>query len=361
GTGGHLFPLVAVAKKIKEKLGPEVEFLYVGSGAEMEKKVMAEEGIKTKFVLSGKIRRYFSLKNFGDFFKMPIGFLQALWILFIFAPDAVFSKGGFVAVPVVLAAWLYRIPILMHESDSIPGVANQFLSKLANRVAVAYPSAEQYFPAEKVALTGNPIRFEVTEGDAMMLRTQLEFTAGRKTLLVLGGSLGSQAINEALTNILPQLLHSYQIIHQTGAQNFDQTVAEAARQGVKAGHGGYWAVPFLNANQMRDAFALADLVISRAGANAIAEIAANGKSAILIPLENSANGHQEMNAFALAKIGAALVLEQPNLGQHLLLEEIEKLMKDDDLRTKMGQQIKTFYHPNAADVLANGVIELARR
>jgi UDP-N-acetylglucosamine--N-acetylmuramyl-(pentapeptide) pyrophosphoryl-undecaprenol N-acetylglucosamine transferase len=360
GTGGHLFPLVAVAKKIKEKLGPEVEFLYVGSGLAMEKNIMAEYGILTRHVLSGKMRRYFSLQNFTDFFKIPLGFLQSLWILLRFMPDAIFSKGGYVAVPVVLAAWLYRIPILIHESDSIPGLANQFLAKLANRVAVAYPSAEKYFPAEKLALTGNPVRFEVTDGDAVMLRTQLGFTASKKTLLVLGGSQGSQVINKAIVTILPQLLRSYQIIHQTGEQNFQQVTAEAAQQGVKAGHDGYFAVAFLNANQLRDAFALSELVISRAGASFISEIAANGKPAILIPLENSANDHQRMNAFALAKIGAALVLEEQNLGQHLFLEKIEEILSNENLKQQMSAKIKTFYHANAADVIANGVIELAR-
>lgn len=361
GTGGHLFPLVAVANKVKEKIGPDAEFLYIGSGAEMEKNIMKQEGIPVKFVLSGKMRRYFSFENFLDFFKVPCGFFQSLWILLKFMPDAIFSKGGYVAVPVVLAAWVYRIPILIHESDSIPGISNQFLSRFANRIAVAYPSAEEYFPKDKTALTGNPVRFQVTDGDPVMMRTQLGFTSARKTLLVLGGSQGSRVINEAIVKILPQLLHSYQVIHQTGEGNFNQVVSEAALQGIKVGRDGYFATTFMNANQLRDAFALCDLVISRAGATFIAEIAANEKPAILIPLGSSANDHQRMNAFALAKIGAAFVLEESNLGQHLLLEKIEKILNDDDLRSNMIAQIKTFYHSNAADVIANGVIELARR
>jgi len=361
GTGGHLTPLVAVANKIREKLGPEAEFLYIGSGAEMEKKVMSENGILAKHVFSGKIRRYFSFENFTDIFKLPIGFLQSLWILFRFMPDAIFSKGGYVAVPVVLAAWFYRIPVLIHESDSIPGTANQFLAKLASRIAVAYPSAEEYFAKDKVAFTGNPVRFQVTEGDPVMMRTQLGFTSSKKTLLILGGSQGSQAINDAIIRILPQLLHNFQIIHQTGEANFDKVVAEAGYQGVKAGRDGYFLTPFMNANQLRDAFALCDLVVSRAGATSIAEIAANGKPAILIPLESSANDHQRMNAYELAKIGAAFVLDEANLGQHLLLDEIEKILSDENLKQQMIAQIKTFYHPNAADTLANGVIELARR
>ncbi len=360
GTGGHLFPLVAVANKIREKIGPEAEFLYVGSGADLEKSIMQREGIMVKFVFTGKMRRYFSLQNFVDIFKIPIGFFQSLWVLFNFMPDVVFSKGGYVAVPVVLAAWIYRIPILIHESDSVPGTSNQFLAKFANRIAVAYPAAEDYFPKDKTALTGNPVRFQVTEGDPVMMKTQAHFTSARKTLLVLGGSQGSKIINEAIVRILPQLLQNYQIIHQTGEKNFDEVVSLAAKQGVKAGKEFYFVVPFMNANQLRDAFALSDLVISRAGATFISEIAANKKPAILIPLEDSANDHQRMNAYSLAKIGGALVLEEANLGQHLLLEKIEKIFADDRLRNSMVEKIKTFYHPNAADVIANGVIELAK-
>jgi UDP-N-acetylglucosamine--N-acetylmuramyl-(pentapeptide) pyrophosphoryl-undecaprenol N-acetylglucosamine transferase len=360
GTGGHLTPLVAIADKLRKKIGPELKLLYIGSGAKMEKQIMSEEGIPAKFVLSGKMRRYFSFKNFIDAFKIPIGFIQSLWILLWFAPDAIFSKGGYVAVPIVLAAWIYRVPIMMHESDSAPGVANQFLSKFANRIAVAYPTAAEYFPQEKTALVGNPIRFQVTEGDAIIMRQQLGFTESKKTILVLGGSQGSKIINDAILKILPKLLQEFQLIHQTGANNFDDVVREAAFMGVKAGHEGYFAVPFMNANQLRDAFALSDLVISRAGATFITEIAANGKPAILIPISESANNHQRMNAYALAKIGAASVLEESNLGEHILIEKIENILNDGELYRKMTGQIKTFYHPNAAEVVANGIIELAR-
>lgn len=360
GTGGHLTPLVAVADKLKSKLGPEASLLYIGSGAEMEKAIMNEEGIPAKFVMSGKMRRYFSFQNFVDLLKIPIGFVQSLWILLRFMPDAIFSKGGYVAVPIVIAAWIYRIPILVHESDSTPGLANQFLAKFATRIAVAYPSAEEYFPLEKTALVGNPIRFQVTDGDPVILRKQIGFTESRKTILVLGGSQGSQIINDSIVKILPQLLAHFQIIHQTGEANYENVVREAAFMGIKAGHGGYYPVGFMNANKLRDAFALSDLVISRAGATFITEIAANSKPAILIPISQSANDHQRMNAYALAKIGAALVLEETNLGEHILIEKIEKILSDEQLRQTMIAEIKTFYHPNAAEVIANSIIEIAR-
>lgn len=360
GTGGHLTPLVAVADKLKAKLGGDCQILYIGSGAEMEKRIMGEEGIPVKFVMSGKLRRYFSMENIIDIFKVPIGFVQSLWILLRFMPDAIFSKGGYVAVPIVLAAWIYRIPILMHESDSTPGLANQFLSRFASRIAVAYPAAEEYFPREKTALVGNPIRQQITEGDALMFRKESGFTESKKIIMVLGGSQGSQIINDAIVKILPQLLFNYQVIHQTGEANYESVVKEAAFMGIKAGREGYYAVPFMSANKLRDAFAASDLIISRAGATFITEIAANAKPAILVPISKSANDHQRMNAYALAQIGAALVLEETNLGEHILMDKISKVFSDDQLNQTMIEKIKTFYHPNAADVIANSVIELGR-
>jgi UDP-N-acetylglucosamine--N-acetylmuramyl-(pentapeptide) pyrophosphoryl-undecaprenol N-acetylglucosamine transferase len=360
GTGGHLTPLVSIANQLKSKIGPEAEFLYIGSGAPIEKRMMAEEGIPAKFVLSGKMRRYFSFQNFIDVFKIPIGFLQSLWILLSFSPDVIFSKGGYVAIPIVVAAWIYRIPIMIHESDAAPGVANKFLAKFANRIAVAYPSAKEYFSREKTALVGNPIRPRVLEGDPNMLREKLRFTQSKKVILVLGGSQGSQAINKAIMKILPNLLHNFQVIHQTGDENYEEVLKEASYLGIKMGRDGYWATPFLNVDELRDSFALSDLVISRAGAAFVTEIAANEKPAILVPISESANNHQRMNAFALADIGAAFVLEESNLGEHILIHKIEEIMRNQDLRQSMTQKIKTFYHPNAAEIIANSLIEIAR-
>lgn len=359
GTGGHIFPLVAVAKKMRAKIGSELELLYVGSGAILEKEVMAKEGIKAKFVKSAKLRRYFSLENIFDLWKMPVGFLQSLWLLLWFMPDAIFSKGGYVSVPVILVAWLYRIPVFIHESDAVPGMANQFLAKFAKRIGVAYPSAEQYFPKDKTAFVGNPMRENVTGGDGYALREKIGFTQSRKTILVLGGSQGSKTVNDMVVRNLPKLLRQAQIIHQTGERDYERVVHFAAEQGVKAGHEGYLPLKFLDEISLRDAYALCDMVISRAGANTIAEIAANAKPVILIPLEGSANDHQRMNAYSLAKIGAAIVLEENNLGEHILLQKIESILNDADLAVSMGQKIKTFHHESATEVIANAVIELA--
>lgn len=358
GTGGHIFPLVAVAREIQEKLRDEAEFLFIGPAGKLEKEAMEKEGIASKIILCGKMRRYFSLKNIPDAFRTPIGIIQSLWLMLKFMPDAVFAKGGYASFPVVIAAWLYRIPVLIHESDAIPGSSNRVMASFANRIAYSYPTAEEYFPKMKLFLTGNPIRQEILGGSMEIARNKFNLAESMPTILVIGGSQGCQAINEAIIRVLPQLLHRAQVIHQTGDENFDSVVRGAATVGVKAGHGGYQVFPFLSAEDLGSALAASDLVITRAGANAISEIAAYGKPLIIIPLTNSANNHQQMNAYAIAKIGGAIVLEESNLGEHILLEKIDILLHDKGLARDMGEKARVFYHPDAAERIAEGVINL---
>ena len=358
GTGRHLFPLVPVARKLKEKLGTDIELMYIGYALEIEKKAMADENIPAKFVMAGKMRRYFSFLNFLDFFKVPIGFFQSLFFLLKFMPDVVFAKGGYVSFPVVLAAWCYRIPILIHESDATPGASNQILAKFSNRIAISYPSEYNYFPVTKTVMTGNPIREEVFAGNAEGARKYFNLTESKPTILVLGGSQGSRTVNNAIIEILPKLLPIAQIIHQTGENNFTEVVRMAGEQGVKPGHDGYCPVKFLEGELLPNSFAAANLVISRAGANSIAEIAANGKPSIFIPLEHSANNHQRLNAYKIAEIGGALVLEETNLGENILMEKIEKILFDSELSRTMSEKVKAFYHSDAPDKIAEGLIEL---
>lgn len=360
GSGGHLFPLVAVAKKIREKLGEEAEFLYIGSGVEIEKEIMLEEGIPAKYILAGKVRRYFSLLNFLDFFKAPIGFIQSLWIILFFMPDVVFSKGGHVSVPVVMVSWFYRIPVIIHESDAIPGTSNKVLEKFSTRVAISYPSTQNYFENFKTALVGNPIREGINGGSKEEARKIFNLTESKPVVLILGGSQGSEIINNAIIRILPKLIQHSQVIHQTGDKNYENVIHQAAEQGIKAGRDGYFAASFLNFEMLRNAYAISDLIISRAGANIIAEIAANAKPSILVPLEHSAQDHQRMNAYEIAKAGGTLVLEESNLGENILWEKIEKIIMDENLKKDMSEKVVAFYHPKAAEYLAEGLIELGR-
>lgn len=358
GTGGHLIPLISVAKKIKEKV-PDCNFLFMGPDGKMEKEIMDGAGIRLKKVAAGKMRRYFSLLNLADLFKVPIGIVQALWHLLWYMPDAIFSKGGYASLPVVLAGWAYRIPIMIHESDANPGMANSVLAKFSKRVAVSYPEAEKYFPVDQVVLTGNPLREDIDKGNAQKARIAFSFVDSKKIILVIGGSQGSKNINDKILNILPELLRKYQVIHQTGENNFEEVKRIAGELGIKVGHGGYFPLAFYG-DEIRDILAASDLVISRAGASNISELAATGKPSIIIPLPASANNHQHMNAYSIAKTGGCVVLEENNLGEHMLLSKINEIIENEELRNKLSQNIKAFYHPDAANRIADGILGMIK-
>lgn len=302
-SGGHTFPLIAVARALRQELPEGVEFLFVGSKGQFESEAMAAEGIRAEYVMTGKLRRYFSWRNFVDPFKVPIGFLQSLWKLFLFMPDVVFSKGGSASVPVVLAAWVYRIPIIIHDSDAVAGRANRLLSHFATRIAIAYPSARDYFPEAKTALTGNPVREELLRGDAAQAATHLGLSVDKPTLLALGGSQGAVILNEAVLHILPELLQAgIQVVHQTGRENYEDIIKVLQENGIATEGGGYVPRDFFSASELADVLALASVVLSRAGAGSISELAALKKAVILAPLASAANDEQRLNAYDIAKI-----------------------------------------------------------
>jgi len=361
GTGGHIFPIIAVAKKIKELAGDkdDVEFLFLGPKGELEEAVMKGEFIPAKNIFSGKLRRYFSFWYFVDIFKFPLGLLQALWHLLVFMPDVIFAKGGYASVPAVFAGWIYRIPILIHESDITPGLSNQFSSRLAKKVAVSFPGAANFFNPLKVVVTGNPIRDELTKGSREEAQKIFGLGGDKKIILVMGGSQGARVINEAIIRILPRLLAKYEILHLTGREQYEKVIHEAGTLGIKANHEDYHAYPFLG-EEMSNALAAADLVISRAGASALTEIAANGKPAIIIPIKESANNHQELNAYSLAEAGAAVVLEQDNLGENILLGKIEEVLENQDLGYELSERVKKFHNPDAAEKIAEEIMKIAQ-
>jgi len=358
GSGGHLTPLVAVARKIRE-IVPEVEFVFIGPKGKLEEQIIGNEGIPIREIKVGKFRRYFSLKNITDCFMIPVGIVQTMLILLREMPDAIFSKGGYASLPVVLVGWLYRIPIMIHESDAKPGMANEIMSKFSDRVAVAYPEAEKEFPAAQVVLTGNPLRENINKGSAQKAREKFSLTESKKVIFVWGGSQGARVINNKILDILPDLLQKYQVIHQTGENNFDEVRHKAGELGIKVGREGYHAMSFIT-DDLGDILAVSDLIISRAGSTSIAEIAANGKASIIIPLTNAANNHQRMNAYAIAKYGGCVVLEENNLGENLLMHQINEIMDKDQLRQKLEKDVKIFFHPNAAAEIAQGVLGMIK-
>ncbi len=358
-SGGHTFPLIAVARALRKRFPEGIEFLFIGSKGQFESQSMADENIPAQYVLTGKLRRYFSLLNVTDSFKVPIGILQSLWKLFVYMPDVVFAKGGSASVPVVIAAWIFQIPIVIHDSDAVAGRANRFLSRFATRIAIAYPSAHQYFPRGKTALTGNPVREEILTGDPLRAAAKLRLSPDRPTLALLGGSQGAMILNEALLRILPELLQAgVQVIHQTGTENFGIIKHTVEESGIKPEESGYVIRDFFSVSDLADVLALSSVVLSRAGAGSIAELAATKKAVILVPLKNAANDEQRMNAYDIAEIGGAVVLEEPNLGEHILFEKIMELMGNPELRLAMGEKIQAFYHPEAADTIADGLFTI---
>lgn len=313
GTAGHVTPNLALLPSLKER-GYEIH--YIGSYNGIERKLIEGAGIPYDGISSGKLRRYFDLKNFSDPFRVLKGCAEAMRLIRKYRPDVVFSKGGFVAVPVVLAARHYKIPTIIHESDMTPGLANKICIPSAVRVCCNFPETLNYLPKEKAVLTGSPIRKELLEGDRLTGLNYSGLSASRPILLVIGGSLGAVAINNQIRKILPRLLKSFQVIHICGKGNLDESLIHTD---------GYVQYEYVDA-PLKHLFAAADLIISRAGANSICEILALRKPNLLIPLSASASrGDQILNAKSFGKQGFSSVLEEENLTDDTLYQAITNL------------------------------------
>ena len=361
GTGGHFYPLIAIAEKLRvlikrEKL-IDVQMYYM-SDDPFDERLLFENGITFKELKSGKMRRYVSVLNIIDIFKTIGATFKAIFKVYSLYPDVVVSKGGGASFPVLFAARLLRIPVIIHESDSVPGRTNKWASKFAKKIAISYPQAAQYFPAEKTALTGQPIREEVLNPLREGAYELLKLEEGIPTILVLGGSQGAQALNEAMLQIVPTLVKEYQVIHQVGEQNVDLMKKMAGVVLEDSEHSARYRVfPYLNDTSLRMAGGIADLVVSRAGST-IFEIAAWGIPSIIIPLPNSAGNHQRKNAFSYARAGAATVIEERNLTPNILAAAIDGLMKNPEERESMSSAAKEFSSTDAAEKIAEQVVQV---
>ncbi|HHD92010.1 MAG TPA: UDP-N-acetylglucosamine--N-acetylmuramyl-(pentapeptide) pyrophosphoryl-undecaprenol N-acetylglucosamine transferase [Candidatus Portnoybacteria bacterium] len=362
GTGGHLFPLLAIIrqiKKIAQEKNINLEIFFIGPKTPHQEKLV-EEGVQIKNIPTGKWRRYGPQQgikdyfdNFLDIFRFIGGFLACLWHLFIIMPDITFSKGGYGSLPVAIISWIYHIPLLIHESDAIPGLANSIEGHLAKKIFLGFKNSAQYFNSPKTIFTGNPVReFFIKIGQ----REKLIEERPIKTILVIGGSQGAQAINKIVLEMLSSLTKEYQVIHQCGENNFP-VINELIKELNIQNPNNYHLFPFLDENQLQEYYLQADLIISRAGAGSIAEIATAVKPSILIPLTNSANEHQSKNANLLAQAGAALVLDQLNLTPHLFAERIHYLLSHPEKCEEMARKIKFFAHPDSAHKIANEIIK----
>lgn len=313
GTAGHVTPNIALLPRLKEH---DYDVQYIGSFDGIEKKLIEELSIPYYGIASGKLRRYFDPKNFSDPFKVVKGYFQARKLLKRLKPDVVFSKGGFVAVPVVLAAKHRHIPVIIHESDMTPGLANKLSIPSANKICCNFPETLSHLPEGKAFLTGSPIRQELLSGNKLAALKFCGFTANKPVLLIIGGSLGSAAVNTAIRNILPQLLKTFQVIHLCGKDKIDESHIHTE---------GYVQYEYIK-QELADLFALADVVVSRAGANAICELLALRKPNLLIPLSAAASrGDQILNAASFKRQGFSEVLEEETLSAEALLHTIQTL------------------------------------
>ncbi len=313
GTAGHVTPNIALFPAVKEA-GYEIS--YIGSMEGIEKELITGLGVTYYGIASGKFRRYFSWKNFTDPFRVVKGFFQAKKLLKKIKPNIVFSKGGFVSVPVVMAAKRCKIPCIIHESDITPGLANKLAIPSATKVCANFPETLNYLPKEKAVLTGSPIRKELFSGNKIKGLDFCGFTANKPVLLVIGGSTGAAAVNNAIRDLLPTLLQQFQIIHLCGKGKTDEAFNNRE---------GYVQFEYID-KELKDLFAAADVIVSRAGANAICELLALKKPNILIPLSAAASrGDQILNAESFERQGFSFVLKEENVTNETLLAAVNEV------------------------------------
>ncbi len=316
GTAGHVTPNIALLPSLQEA---GYEITYVGSYDGIEKRLIEDFNIPYVGISTGKLRRYFDPKNFTDPFRVLKGFSEAKKFLKEYKPDVVFSKGGFVSVPVVRAAAALKIPCIIHESDMTPGLANKLCFPVATKICCNFPETFETLPEKKAVLTGTPIRKELSEGSKLAGLDMCGFTANKPVIMVIGGSLGAANVNKAVRDALPQLLENFQVVHLCGKDKLDNLLLTTE---------GYKQFEYIKA-ELKDLFAMADVVISRAGANAICELLALRKPNILIPLPAaSSRGDQLLNADSFEKQGFSIVLYEDDLTTKLLVDKVQELYEN---------------------------------
>lgn len=352
GTAGHLFPILAIVRELRNIYpGENLKIYFAGPKNKHGEVLFAQENVKVKNIICGKIRRYPSFKNIIDVLKIPIGIIQSVFWLFFTAPDIVFSKGGYGSFPIALGARFLRVPFVLQESDVAPGLVSKITSKWALEIFTSFPDTE-YFPKDKTICLGNPIRLSLLNGSKEEARTIFGLSQ-KPLILILGGSQGSQIINQAIIEILPDVIDRFEFIHQTGIANQKQVQEEAKVVLSKNQLPFYHSFAFLNEKQLKNALSACDLVITRAGAGAIFEISATGKPMLLIPLTGSAQDHQIKNAYKVADFGAGEVIEEQNLKPHLFVQKIKDLFDSPEILKVMGENSKLFSRPKATTIIAN--------
>ncbi|OGC88857.1 hypothetical protein A2419_02405 [Candidatus Adlerbacteria bacterium RIFOXYC1_FULL_48_26] len=360
-TGGHFYPIIAVAEALHDKVREEKILdpkLYFASPNPYDKEMLVANDITFVPTSAGKLRRYFSILNFFDYFKTAWGITESVLRTFFLYPDVVFGKGGYGSFPTLLAARLFRIPVVIHESDAAPGRVNMWAGKFATKIAISYPEAAEYFPKDKVAFTGNPVRKSLMLPAREGMHEFLKLERDVPVIYVTGGSQGAEAVNEAILAALPELVEKYQIIHQAGDLNIKEVTQRARVALVDSVHKDrYKPYAYLNDQALRMTAGVAQLVISRAGST-IFEIALWGIPSIIIPIPEPISHDQKKNAFAYARSGAATVIEQTNLTPHLLASEITRILSNTQLHASMGTAARGFARADSAGLVADALLNI---
>ena len=368
GTGGHFYPLIAVAEGIrsivkKENLvDPQLFYL---SSSEFDAKALYENDIRFIKTMSANqsIGKGDGFKNFINKIKIFLGAIKAFFILTRIYPDVIFSKGGYASVPTLLAGRLLKIPIIIHDSDSVPGRVTLWSAKFARKIALSYAEAEKFFPksyAEKIAVTGNLVRGFIFSGEIENAKSRLDLDENITTILFLGGSKGAKHLNEFLIELLPDLLENYQIIHQTGKAWY-RDVLEYSTSILKnnLNKKRYRPLPYLDEYYLRLAFSASDVVVSRGGSGALSEIAAFSRPSLIIPLKETISRDQKTNAYSFARTTDAIVIEEENLRSTLFISQLEKLANDKTLRESISKKTKLFSRPAAKNKLARVILDIS--
>ena len=344
GTAGHVTPNIALLPFL-EKEGYDA--YYIGSYNGIEKRLMEDFEIPYYGISTGKLRRYFDLKNLSDPFRVIKGYSQALKILKELKPDIVFSKGGFVSVPVIRAAAALKIPCIIHESDMTPGLANKLCIPVATKVCCNFPETVKYVPSGKAVLTGSPIRTELTTGSKLAALELCGFTANKPVVMVIGGSQGAASVNVMVREALPKLLDKFQIVHICGKDKVDNLMLTIP---------GYKQFEYLK-NDLKDVFAMADVVVSRAGANAICELLALKKPNLLIPLQVGSRGDQILNARSFEEQGFSMVVREDFTDCDILTEKIYELYEN---RQSFIDKMNESGQMNSIDTIVNLIKEYSK-
>ena len=356
GSGGHFYPLIAVAEVLSAY--PAKPDLYYFGPSPYNEEELAKHSIKHVSCPAGKLRRYFSLQNFIDLFRTFFGFFIALWKLYVIYPDVIFSKGGYTSVPILIAARLLRIPIVIHESDAVPGRANKLAMKFARYIGIAYDDVAQFFPPEKTALVGIPLRQSVRTINQDPFTT-LGMPNDKPLIYITGGSLGADRLNDVALEILDELLPNYRIFHQTGSVHYDKLSQTA--NALLAGNPyreNYYIQGSISGEMISNLYDAASIVVTRAGSTTLFEIAAHSRPAIIVPIPEKISHDQRTNAYAYAGNGAAVVIEEKNLTSFHFVESVLSLLRNKNKLDQMAQQTKSLSKPEATTAIVDQILQL---